>query len=1193
MDDFPEIPGYEILSVVGQGSVATVYLAIQEKLKVKVAIKILRPTLMKEDEYSRRFIREAQIAANLNHPNTIQIYDIGKHKNYHYIIMEYLEDSLKERMERIPGRKMPPESALNIVERIMQALDYAHFKGVIHRDIKPAHIMFRQDNTPVLVDFGLVYLLGSEDEPTKEGIIIGTALYMSPEQCRGEKVDDRSDIYSLGVVLYEMLTGRSPYISESIFELLKMHINLPVPQLPLELRQYQPLIGKMMVKNKEARLASFPEFEQLLDRILIQKSKERQDKDNNQRLQRLSSIIRLLDSSELKMVFLPSGKIITIDINKRKILEKKPIFTVRRNLRYYWVSTSEKAENQTACVIKGHPDYKPIIVNIWYEVECVPQKEEKVVLALSKKNKPDEALNEFIENWLQDFVAEKRKEGVNPILEYYNFSEELKNYLCKKAAEEVGLNMECSLSLKYEEELKEYKIDFDSFPVRVKDSADELSLKFSTRLSVSEKNKIFAILNYPYLEELELLVQGHIKETIKKYITYHDFAAELNSSVKQKITRSLNQLLEKKGRVVAWIKLQSNIVSESHGYNEESRILIEKERYDEALLIIVEAENQRLADDNTRALKKKVIKSLSDDEEQSFKRRTKEGKSINYPESGSILGRDEKIKSGIKIMDKTPIIIVYGITGIGKSVFIHELRKSESHNSRLYKRIIAEPGITVNDLFQQLALLLGCRDMLNQPEFNLSEQSDFSFLETEAQYRLASLIHLDDAQHLFLENQFRNNAIKEFLLAVTQYYPDTRIILECRIVPPAGIFTENIHQSIRLHGIDEVSMILYFKQPFKNATDLGWELEEHEQELLLKNLCSKGKGNIHPLAMVLLANRAYQSKKRPMQIIKDPEAMKELIDESGDLILNDLNQATMQDTGPNISLNIKMYNEDIPAYLSESLEKCIRELNGDEEIEDLVAALTIVDKRENELRNAVSKKLYKEGQEHLQETIKLDKERKERLKEEFGYIYDVDNLEADENEWAKKQGQIEWRRKVWQVLSSRNNFELPSVDTGEPHEDRPEENIDSIDGKKEIKESKKIVDKDKRTPEKIGEELEKAVLKLFKDFFDIWEEDNTLTLINARQQGRSLQFGHDLKFVCGRLGDKEIRFLIECKNYSKKITTTDIADKLMQVDEYYEKDHIDHWILISPNEDVSNELENLAPQKNLWVNCGSGKFPSV
>jgi hypothetical protein len=292
-------------------------------------------------------------------------------------------------------------------------------------------------------------------------------------------------------------------------------------------------------------------------------------------------------------------------------------------------------------------------------------------------------------------------------------------------------------------------------------------------------------------------------------------------------------------------------------------------------------------------------------------------------------------------------------------------------------------------------------------------------------------------------------------------------------------------------------------------------------------------------------------------------------------------------------LNIKMYNEDIPAYLSESLEKCIRELNGDEEIEDLVAALTIVDKRENELRNAVSKKLYKEGQEHLQETIKLDKERKERLKEEFGYIYDVDNLEADENEWAKKQGQIEWRRKVWQVLSSRNNFELPSVDTGEPHEDRPEENIDSIDGKKEIKESKKIVDKDKRTPEKIGEELEKAVLKLFKDFFDIWEEDNTLTLINARQQGRSLQFGHDLKFVCGRLGDKEIRFLIECKNYSKKITTTDIADKLMQVDEYYEKDHIDHWILISPNEDVSNELENLAPQKNLWVNCGSGKFPSV
>lgn len=251
-------------------------------------------------------------------------------------------------------------------------------------------------------------------------------------------------------------------------------------------------------------------------------------------------------------------------------------------------------------------------------------------------------------------------------MEYYDFSEELRSYLCKKADDEVGLFMQCSLSLKYENELKEYKIDSENFPVRVKDFADELSLKFSTGLSVSEKNKIFAILNYPYLNELEPLVREHIKEKIKKDITYHDFASKLNSGVKRRLTRSLNKLLEKKGRKVAWIKLQSNIDSESHRYNEEAGILIEQEKYDEALLIIVEAENQNLADENTRALKEKVIKELSDDEEQSFKKRTKEGKSINYPESGSTLGRDETIGSVIEILDKTPLLQFMAYRELGK-----------------------------------------------------------------------------------------------------------------------------------------------------------------------------------------------------------------------------------------------------------------------------------------------------------------------------------------------------------------------------------------------------------------------------------------------------------------------------------------------------------------------------------------------
>lgn len=478
--------------------------------------------------------------------------------------------------------------------------------------------------------------------------------------------------------------------------------------------------------------------------------------------------------------------------------------------------------------------------------------------------------------------------------------------------------------------------------------------------------------------------------------------------------------------------------------------------------------------------------------------------------------------------------------------------------------------MTVNDLFQHLALLLGCRDMLDRLEFDLSKQSDFSFLETEAQYRVASLIHLDDAQFLFHENQFRENAVKEFLVAVTQYYPDTIIILECRIVPPAGIFPENLYQTIRLHGIDQGSMILYFKQPFKNNLDFGWELKKNEHELVLKKLCNKGKGSIHPLAMVLLANRAYQSNKRPLQIIKDPEAMKKLIDESGDLILIDLNQTALQSTVQNISQNITMYREDIPAYLSETLEECIRELKGDFEIEDLVGADTIVDNWENELRSAVSKKLYKEGQEHLQEIIKLDKERKERLQEEFGYIYDVDNPEVDEKQWAQKEGQIEWRRKVWQILSKHNHF-IP---------DFIEENIEEpevvapgqLQSVETVSPSKPNYIRQGKAPVLIGAELETPALELFEKFLVMCRNDFKIDILKKRKQPSGFQFGYDLEFVCQIEGERKLKLRIECKNYSDEIKLDDIAGKIATTKLDFYNDQIDHWIVISPFARMASDL---------------------
>jgi serine/threonine protein kinase len=259
---------YKIVSEAGKGAVAVTYLAIQEKLKRKVAIKVMEePTLLKNEKVFERFLREAETAAGLSHSNIIQIIDTGKMNKYYYIVMEYLEESLRERMIRESEGKIPPESALEIVEGIMRALDYIHLQGIYHRDIKPDNIMFRKDNTPVLLDFGIARVL---DQLITEAMkSMGTTYYMSPEQCRGDDIDGRSDVYSLGVVLFEMLTGERPYKGKTPGLVISQHLNDPVPRLPEALRQYQPLIDNMMAKDREKRISSTPEFHGLLKTIGI------------------------------------------------------------------------------------------------------------------------------------------------------------------------------------------------------------------------------------------------------------------------------------------------------------------------------------------------------------------------------------------------------------------------------------------------------------------------------------------------------------------------------------------------------------------------------------------------------------------------------------------------------------------------------------------------------------------------------------------------------------------------------------------------------------------------------------------------------------------------------------------------------------------------------------------------------------
>jgi serine/threonine protein kinase len=266
---FPEIPNYSIKKKFGKGAMGTVYLAFQEKLEREVALKVLLPSLAGDGEITQRFITEAKIGAQLQHTNIVSIYDVGEFDGNYYFAMEYLERNLNDVIKSSQEGKIKPEIALDIVKQISSALDYAHKKGVIHRDVKPANILLRNDGTPVLVDFGIAKLMESDAKLTKTGTSIGTPHYMSPEQIQGMEIDGRSDIYSLGVVFYEMLEGRTPYEGTDPIVIAVKHVKDPIPRLDPPLQQYQPILDQMMAKDKRTRIQSGSELINSIQKIQL------------------------------------------------------------------------------------------------------------------------------------------------------------------------------------------------------------------------------------------------------------------------------------------------------------------------------------------------------------------------------------------------------------------------------------------------------------------------------------------------------------------------------------------------------------------------------------------------------------------------------------------------------------------------------------------------------------------------------------------------------------------------------------------------------------------------------------------------------------------------------------------------------------------------------------------------------------
>jgi serine/threonine protein kinase len=267
---------YRIEQRLGQGGMSAVYKAMDPNLRRVVAVKIIHSHLSDNPEFVRRFEEEAASVAQLRHPNIIQVYDFSHEGGTYYMVMEFVAgETLQERLRRLNSQGMRisyPEAARCIVN-VTEAVEYAHRRNMIHRDIKPANIMLDTNGQAILMDFGIAKILGGQQH-TATGAVIGTALYMSPEQIRGERIDHRSDIYSLGVTLFEMIHGRPPFEADSTMSLMMMHINDPVP----DLRQLQPdapenlvrVIERCLAKDPDRRYQSAAEMASGLKKVLVE-----------------------------------------------------------------------------------------------------------------------------------------------------------------------------------------------------------------------------------------------------------------------------------------------------------------------------------------------------------------------------------------------------------------------------------------------------------------------------------------------------------------------------------------------------------------------------------------------------------------------------------------------------------------------------------------------------------------------------------------------------------------------------------------------------------------------------------------------------------------------------------------------------------------------------------------------------------
>ncbi len=247
---------YLIEDLLGQGGMSAVYKASDPNLKRVVAIKMIHTHLSDDPNFVQRFEEEASSVAQLRHHGIIQVYDFNKDDDVYYMVLEFVPgETFQDHLKRLnsEGRKLSADKVAEYMAGICDAVDYAHQRGMIHRDIKPANLMLNTQGQAILMDFGIAKIVGGQSH-TATGAVVGTAMYMSPEQIRGESPDRRSDIYSLGVTLYEMAGGQPPFQADSAMTLMMMHVNDPVP----DLRKLNPDVPDNLVAVINKALAKDP-----------------------------------------------------------------------------------------------------------------------------------------------------------------------------------------------------------------------------------------------------------------------------------------------------------------------------------------------------------------------------------------------------------------------------------------------------------------------------------------------------------------------------------------------------------------------------------------------------------------------------------------------------------------------------------------------------------------------------------------------------------------------------------------------------------------------------------------------------------------------------------------------------------------------------------------------------------------------